>query len=206
MDPSNNKSIPNIILTTDITLVTSRMPLWETITGFGRHYQISRDGRVRINPKSPRLIRMKSHPRARWWLKAGQELSQHQHKNGYLTVNLKDEDGKSTSRHIHRLLMLAFHPPTDLYLQVNHKDGDRLNNSFDNLEWVTQQENLTHAWVNNMRAAPSHRILTSDQVKEIRSLYVKGGHITQRSLGELYGVSLHAIHKIIKGKNWKQIL
>jgi len=52
----------------------------------------------------------------------------------------------------HRLICMAFYPiegktKYDYYkdLQVNHKDGDKQNNSADNLEWCTQSENQLHA-------------------------------------------------------------
>ena len=46
----------------------------------------------------------------------------------------------------HRLLMMAFRPVESMEkLQVNHIDGNKQNNNFENLEWCTTQENLNHA-------------------------------------------------------------
>lgn len=67
---------------------------------------------------------------------------------GYNYLCTKDKTYK-----IHRIVCMAFKPiegknTYDDYkdLQVNHIDGDKLNNSVDNLEWVTQSENMNHAY------------------------------------------------------------
>lgn len=49
------------------------------------------------------------------------------------------------SRRIHRLVADAFVANPDDKPEVNHKDGNKLNNRADNLEWVTHQENVSHA-------------------------------------------------------------
>lgn len=66
----------------------------------------------------------------------------------YLNISRGDKSYK-----FHRLVCMAFHPieekeKYDDYqgLQVNHKDGNTLNNHKDNLEWVTQSQNINHAY------------------------------------------------------------
>jgi len=180
------------------------MDHWKTIPGYGGHYQISREGLVRVNPRSPRL-NSPAHQRARRRINGGGPVARSLGADGYWRVNLKKEDGVNTSAHIHRLLMLTFRPTKKPDRQVNHKDGDKLNNSLENLEWVTQLENLSHAWENGLRYRPRHVLLSADQVKEIRRRYCKGVRPTMRELGAEFGVTMHAIHKIVKFKNWKII-
>lgn len=64
---------------------------------------------------------------------------------GYIKVRLK-----SGWKNLHRLLAEAFIPNPNNYETVNHKDGNKLNNNLDNLEWVTRQENLYHAMDNGL--------------------------------------------------------
>ena len=64
---------------------------------------------------------------------------------GYMIVTLIDDNGKRFNKRIHRLLMEAFVPNPQGFKHINHIDGNRGNNSVDNLEWCTQEENEQHA-------------------------------------------------------------
>lgn len=69
------------------------------------------------------------------------------HKQGYRAVTLVAKDGKISGYLIHRLVATALVPNPDGKPFVNHIDFDRTNNHPSNLEWVTRQENMTHAIV-----------------------------------------------------------
>jgi hypothetical protein len=62
---------------------------------------------------------------------------------------------------VHRLLAKAFlvHPLDVDHLTVNHKDSDKLNNSLDNLEWVTQTENLEHSQNEGKRVSRVRKVM-----------------------------------------------
>lgn len=108
------------------------------IKGF-RGYFIRNDGTVwsnlgkgnRCNGKTVELYQVKGRPT----------------KNGYLRVYLRhNETNKRVDKYIHRLVAEYF--VENLYNKniVNHKDSNRQNNHFTNLEWCTQRENLEHAF------------------------------------------------------------
>lgn len=66
-------------------------------------------------------------------------------KNGYISFNLT-LGGSRRRVYAHRLVALAFIPNADKQKkEVNHKDGNKLNNTVNNLEWVTPSENQQHA-------------------------------------------------------------
>lgn len=76
--------------------------------------------------------------------KTKKELTGTVYNTGYRFVRLTTEDGKKGYA-VHRLVAQTFIPnPKNLPI-VNHKDGNKLNNNVNNLEWVTQSENRYHA-------------------------------------------------------------
>lgn len=77
-------------------------------------------------------------------LKDGRPLSQENHDKGYKRVNLF-KYGYRKHFKVHRLVAEAFVPNPEGKPHVNHKDGNNQNNSFTNLEWVTEEENKEHA-------------------------------------------------------------
>ena len=70
-------------------------------------------------------------------------------KRGYWVISFK-KNGKFYLRTLHRLLAIAFIPNPENKREINHIDGNKLNCSLDNLEWVTPQENIIHARVTGL--------------------------------------------------------
>lgn len=69
--------------------------------------------------------------------------------DGYATVNLY-KDKTSNSMKIHRLVAEHYLLNDNCELEINHKDGNKLNNNVDNLEWCTRSQNVKHAYDNNL--------------------------------------------------------
>lgn len=57
-----------------------------------------------------------------------------------------DENGDPHYRLLHRVIAQAFVENNEGKPEVNHIDGNKSNNRADNLEWVTREENLRHAY------------------------------------------------------------
>lgn len=96
----------------------------------GTNYQISSYGRVK-NKETGHINQHYVHNRV-----------------GYMRAELFDGNGKKKRYFLHRLVASAFVQNSDTKnkIQVNHKDGDRSNNRYDNLEWVSKSENMLHAY------------------------------------------------------------
>jgi hypothetical protein len=66
-------------------------------------------------------------------------------KNGYPRVYAKNYDGKRYGLYVHRLVAIAWIAKPEGKNCINHKDGDKGNFAFENLEWCTHAENMRHS-------------------------------------------------------------
>jgi len=128
---------------------------------------------------------------------------------GYLYVNLC-KNGKYKSIEIQRLVAQEFLEDFNPSLQVNHIDGNKQNNSVDNLEMATQAENMKHA-INTELLIPKKgeehwaSKLTEKDVLDIRNLYKNGSRIKDISEKYKSKVSRETISQIVNNKIWKHV-
>lgn len=143
-------------------------------------YEITRDGKV-IN----------KHTR--------HTLAPQPNGKGYLRVSI----GKKLM-FIHRLVAEKYIPNPENKPQVNHKDGNKLNNCVDNLEWVTNQENRNHTVDNDLQVTGercSWAKLTEENVKEIRANPGYENEYWARK----FKVSRSTINDVVNYRTWKHI-
>lgn len=186
--------------------------IWKPILKWESLYEVSNLGRVRRLPshrlRKPRLT-----------------------SKGYLQVGLYDR-GRQEFRQVHCYVAEVFISPRPEGKQVNHKDTDKTNNIYCNLEWTTCQENVDHAVLHGLTARgdrsgrrahpesyPPHifsRVrpeiqgelnksskLTNSQVTEIKEALKRGRSLSE--LGRAYGVLKGTISKIKTGRSWTHI-
>lgn len=104
---------------------------------------------------------------------------------------------------IHRLVAEKWIPNPDNKEQVNHKDGNKLNNSANNLEWVSNKQNRTHAVDNFLHLQGedcSYSKLNWEIVEYIRK---NPDNLTQKELGEKFGVARTTISSVVNYRTWK---
>lgn len=99
--------------------------VWLDVVEFPTHYRVSNYGRLFSKVRN-KILSPQVHKTKLWRVR--------------LCVNYI-----KYSRSVHRLVAQAFIPNPDNKPEVNHKDGNRLNNCLSNLEWVTKVENMKHA-------------------------------------------------------------
>ena len=105
-----------------------------------------------------------------------------------------------------RLVWLTLHGKIPDGMEINHKNGDKSDNSPRNLELVTPSGNTRHAYAIGLKqpaARPLNGLvkLNADEAEEIRELY-KSVRCTQQSLAGRFGVTQSTISKILRGQIW----
>lgn len=187
---------------TGANAMTQRVPKdleeWKPIPGHEEWYEVSSLGRVRSWKRSN--VGRRDSPRL---------LKQRTTNKGYLYVALPSPGSEYGNRKItvHRLVSLAFLGSPKGSRVVNHIDGNRQNNSVENLEWCSPAQNNLHGFdigTNKTHGENHHAArLTEAQVEVIIGCLQDG-----MSVGDLsreYNVSFGAIYNISVGKTWRRL-
>lgn len=150
--------------------------IWRDVVGFEDSYQVSNTGRVKSKSRVLKPVRITG---------------------GYLAVSL----GRNKQRTIHRLVAAAFFGSSPQ--MVLHKDGNRQNNSAENLYYGDGFDNAADAIRHGtqVKGARQHAAkLTDDIVKSIRTSSESGA-----TLARQLNVTTACISLIRQRKNWKHV-
>ena len=165
----------------------------------GNRYIVTEDGRV---------FCMRFHNGECWGL-LKPYLDPHARCGGYYRVNINGR-----GRDVHRLVAEAFLGQPKPGFEVNHKDGNKLNNHVSNLEWVTHLENVQHAYrtglitgaqivLNARHPHPTRRTISSEQAAEIKELIWDG--LPKGLIAEMLSVNPVVVDWIRRGGTYKDI-
>jgi len=174
--------------------------IWKEVAGYEGLYEVSNLGRVR----STKRILIDKIGRARRY--RSKILSGGVSDKGYWAIMLcKDAAQKMTL--IARLVAEAFIPNPDGKAEVNHKDGNKNDNSVSNLEWMTHQENSVHRHAvlrKNIGEKNYGAKMTNEIVIQMRSMREETGY-AYRIIAEKFGLNQNTIYRAITKRHWKHI-
>ena len=177
---------------------------WVPIKGYETMYMVSNLGRIKSLDK---IVNSKYNSKA---IKKGKLMQTNSLRKGYKYIELYDLETNHKKFSIHRLIAIHFIPNPNNYPMINHKDGNTLNNSIDNLEWCTASQNSKHAVDTGLMIMKkgeecTQSILSELDVRKIYSLKYNGG-MNAKEISKLYNVSHSTICDIFQGRTWKSVI
>lgn len=182
------------------------MEIWKPVKNYEIFYLISNLGNIQsLNRK----VFVKREKKSFYSLKKGKMLKPKLTMDGYYEVTLFDSFGKRKYIRLHIIVLSNFIKKPIGDLEVNHKDGNKLNNHLENLEWVTKSENQIHAIKKGLICHQKgdkrwNAKITNEDAKNILKIY-KLGEYSQAELARKYNVSKNIIWRLVNRKCWKHI-
>jgi hypothetical protein len=133
---------------------------------------------------------------------------------GYRTLNLH-RPGNNGTLYIHREVARMFlKKPSSKHKFVIHRNHDKTDNSFKNLEWVTLEQMISHqqespakiAYKKVQATRSEGQKLTTTKVKSIKKmLQDENRKLTIKKMAEKFGVSEMTLYRIKSGENWAAV-
>lgn len=168
------------------------MEKWNDIIGYEGFYSISTYGNVKSIRRTARIANNNT--------RSVRECILRSHIRGqYHTVCLR-KNGSIKRFSVHRLQAIAFIDNPENKPCVNHKDGNKLNNNIDNLEWVTYSENVIHAFNNGLHPLYAK---TNEWSNAIQTLRLYKSRLPQRYLRQIAikeGIRYSKIFNALRGE------
>lgn len=166
--------------------------IWKPVVGFEGHYEVSDLGQVRS-------------VRTRPGSKGGHILKPQNNGRNYLHLGLC-VGGKVSQRYVHRLVAETFFGPPN-GKEVNHKNGNPLDNRAENLEWMTKSQNHRHMY--DVLKRPGHMTKTgsahhnSKTYDVAKVFHMRALGATQCDIARSIGCSDFTVGKILNGTHWQ---
>ena len=162
------------------------MEIYKEIQGFEKLYAVSNTGKIK---RFTKICNNKNNT-----IRVQKEgiMKININKKGYCTVILTKKSIRYNFR-INRLVALHFKENPENKKEVNHLDGDKLNNNDYNLEWSTHLENVQHAWKTGLSKPNS----TYKKVINIKTNYI---YKSVREAAELNNLNENTLHYYLSGK------
>lgn len=166
-------------------------------------YQVSRFGKVKSIYSLTKYGKYKA---------TGTILKTTINHKGYEKVRLQWWEGSKSIKKtmaVHRLVGMAFIPNPENKPEINHKDLNKLNNDFRNLEWCTQKENVRHAQENGAMPTAIPYVKKGynyeAHVKKIFHIDTKEIFNSAEELSLVINITVHNIRRQLNGERYCHI-
>jgi len=178
--------------------------VWKDIPDFEGIYQVSNFGRVK---SLERLTKNKQGT----CLRKEKLLTLNISNKGYAKVKLYNTNKNiKKTIFVHKLVGVCFLDNLNQYKEINHIDGDKLNNKMDNLEWCSRSHNVKETYRLNLKKEETYKgegnatsKLKEQDVLLIRKLHKQG--MSNKELAIKFNVVSGTIGFIVNNQTWKHI-
>lgn len=168
---------------------------WKDIIGYEGLYQVSNTGLVKSLSRAVKSVHSN-----KWYTKQDRILKPEITLKGlgYYRVQLC-KDCIINKIPVHRIVAMTFILNPENKPQVNHIDGNKLNNHVENLEWATASENVQHAFDTGLNIPSLSSTYIPEQIRIlVRSEYIKGSKkFGCIAIGEKYGIGKQTVLNIV---------
>lgn len=176
--------------------------VWRPLPGRESEYLVSSHGRVRsVDRQIENAAGGRCDAYARFV--RGRLLSQRTARGGYRVVSLSG--AHPGNRLVHRLVAEAFVGPAPDGYQVNHRNGDKLDNRPENLEYVTPSENTQHAYDTGLQKRGEGHYNAKLTEEAVLSMRANRGRLTYKQMADRYGVTVSTVKTVISSRSWAHI-
>ena len=171
--------------------------VWKSIPNYENLYEISNKGRIKSLIRDTRTWKIRKES-----IKIPRGV-----KDDYMKIVLAKE-AETRWFIIHRLVAEAFILNPNNYPFVNHINGKKDDNRVENLEWCTASMNIKHAvrmgLSNPVKNGRSKSKISFEIAEKIRIFAKENYHLSQKEIGNQFGVSREIAKDIINHKNWNK--
>lgn len=179
----------------------SKEIIWKPVLGYEEIYLVSNTGIIKS------VDHLVTHKDGKNRIQKGRILKTEISNKGYFQVSLSKNKVRFHTG-VHRVVAIAFIPNPNNLPEVNHKDGNKLNNEDDNLEWNSSSDNQIHAVLNNLinpNLGEKHHMskISNKQIINLRNLHKSG--LNNKELAKHYCISETAMSNILRKKTYKNL-
>ena len=174
--------------------------MWKTIPGYEGEYEASTFGMVRSVDRI--ILKGKRHVPSRV---RGQIISPYKRSDGYLRVDMS-KHGVRRHEKLHSIIARTFIPNPEHKSTVNHIDENKLNNTVENLEWMTNEENVNYGTrIQRVKEKYGHSIIRISPSHHIESFLTL--HDAESKTGIHRQSIAYAIKNktLLKGYRWERV-
>jgi hypothetical protein len=113
---------------------------------------------------------------------------------GYLSVKIENKNV-----YVHKIVAECFLGQRPNDFTVNHKDGNKANNHFSNLEYISKEDNYKHALNNNLKRNV-FKTFTPEELSDMAEFYCNTNH-SMKEICSWFGFDRGVLNRVLNGKH-----